>query len=138
MNLFVIALLALAAFYFLMSDMLSFAVVCVAALVVVLYYYSSGDSRALQAQGGARGAARGSAQGEAPFVMKLGQKRKPHPELYRVRVYPTWENRSAWEETGRNIGFELSSLGGAVYRMFTGKHSEKGMDIQPEETFRGR
>ncbi|MFH0973573.1 MAG: hypothetical protein V1817_02170 [Candidatus Micrarchaeota archaeon] len=138
MNLFVIALLALAAFYFLMSDMLSLAVVCVAGLVIVLYYYSSGDNRALQAHG-AHAGAHGSAQSEGPMVVQLGHKRKPHPELYRVRIYPSWENRSAWEELGKQyLGPLMNTLGSTAYRVASGKHAEKGLDMQPDETFRGR
>ncbi len=145
MNLLVVVLLALAAFYFLMSDMLSLAVVCVIGLVIVLYYYSSGDSRAMARESGgyggghASGHADGRGSGEGPMVVQLGHKHKKHPELYRVRIYPTWENRSMWEEFGKNfLGPTLNSVGGTIYRAASGKHTEKGMDIQPDEMMRGR
>ncbi len=135
----VVALLALAAFYFLMSDMLSLAVVCVVGLVIVLYYYSSGDNRAMQAHGTARGGAHGRVQSEGPMVVQLGQKHKKHPELYRVRIYPTWENRSMWDEFGKNfLGPVLNVFGGTAYRVASGKHSERGKDIQTDEMMRGR
>ena len=135
---FVVALLALAAFYFLVSDMLSLAVVCVAGLVIVLYYYSSGDNRAMQAHG-AHAGAHGRMQSEGPMVVQLGQKHKKHPELYRVRIYPSWENRSMWDEFGKNfLGPVMNVFGSTAYRLASGKHSERGTDIKPDEMMRGR
>jgi hypothetical protein len=141
LNIFVVALLALAAFYFLMSDVLSLAVACVIGLVIVLYYYSSGDSRAMASAGAHAHAAgaQGGSGGEGPMVIRVGQKHKKHPELYRVRIYPSWENRSMWEEFGKNfLGPVMNVFGSTAYRAASGKHAEKGWDMQPEEAMRGR
>jgi len=140
LNWLVVLVFALAAFFFLESDMFFLALLCVVGLVLSLYYYSSagaGSGRSNGAHGRASHA--GGYDGEGPMVIKVGGKHKKPPELYKVRVYPTWENRSAWEEFGKNyLGPIMNVFGSTAYRVASGKHSERGKDIQPEETFRGR
>lgn len=145
MNWLVVLVFALAAFFFLESDMVFLALLCVVGLVLALYYYSdaggAGSGHGHGARGGHGVAAGhgGRADGEGPMVIKVGGKHHKPPELYRVRVYPTWENRSAWEEFGKNyLGPVLNVFGGTAYRAVTGKHSEKGKDMPIEEAFRGR
>jgi hypothetical protein len=141
LNLLLVVVLALAAFYFLMSDMVSLAVLCIIGLVVLLYYYSTSGTREPAAYAAAyAGGAAGESEG--PTVIRVGHGGKQHHKpshLYKVRIYPTWENRSMWEEMGKwGAGVPLNTIGGSIYRLFSGKHAEKGWDMLPEEQMRGR
>jgi len=137
-NWIVVLALAVAAFFFLSEDMVFFAVLCVVGLVLALYYYSIAEKSGAGAAG-EYAAAAAAGEREGPLIVKVGGKHKKPPSLYKVRVYPTWENRSAWEEFGKNyLGPTLNSIGGTIFRLGSGKHSERGMDIQPDEMMRGR
>ncbi|MEM0475558.1 MAG: hypothetical protein QW343_02065 [Candidatus Norongarragalinales archaeon] len=137
MNWLLVLVFAGAAFYFLVEDSLFLAVLCLVGLVLALYYYSTVSDE----DAGAKAKTSVASEGDgAPLIVKVGGKKKHESShLYKVRVYPTWENRSMWEEFGKNfLGPILHVFGSTAYRAATGKHAEKGWDIQPEEQFRGR
>jgi len=113
MNIWLVLALALLAFFFIQENQVFFAFLCIVAIVFMLATEKP-KAHATMTVAGPQG---------APYVVQTRGGKVPGK--YRIRIQKDWAARSMWEEFGMNmVGPFLESVGGTIFKIFTGGHAE--------------